>query len=282
MRAILLGTGCPTPNPKRGGSSQVVVVADEKILIDCGNGTTNQLIRAGIDPTTVGYLFFTHHHFDHNVDFAHFVLSTWIMARALPLRVFGPTGTKKFTQAAIEAFEIDVKSRLAGGRFREDQGLNFETHEIDQGFTLAGNGWKLSCVRVDHLTWNGNYTLGYRIDSNDRSITFAADTSPCEAVVRLAMGSDVLVHEVFHVPELEGSGTMPGRRRQEASRDPLAYVTPRKHSLPEHVGRIAHEARVKKLVLTHFFSDTDLRGLVSRVQQHFHGEVILGEDLLEI
>jgi ribonuclease Z len=257
-------------------------VGEEKILIDCGNGTTIQMTRAGIDPTTVGYLFFTHHHFDHNVDFAHFILSTWIMSRTLPLRVFGPVGTTKFARTVLDAFEVDVRSRLAGGRFRENQGLVFESKDIDQGFVLSGNGWKLSCARVDHLTWNGNYTLGYRIDAAGRSITFAADTSPCEAVVRLAMGSDVLVHEVFHAPELEKGGIMPGRHRQEASKDSLAYVTPRKHSLPAQAGKIAHDAKVKKLVLTHFFSDADLERIVDQVRQHFDGEVVLGEDLLEI
>jgi len=45
--------------------------------------------------------------------------------------------------------------------------------------------------------------LGYRFDFKDRSIAFSGDTTPLEAVAKLAEGADLLVHEVMYVPAVE-------------------------------------------------------------------------------
>ena len=76
MKVTLLGTGNPRVNLQRSGPSQVVWVGAEPLLVDCGLGTTHQLLRAGIDPARVRYLFFTHHHSDHNLEYPGFVLSS--------------------------------------------------------------------------------------------------------------------------------------------------------------------------------------------------------------
>ncbi len=52
--------------------------------------------------------------------------------------------------------------------------------------------------------------------------------------------------------------------------------------MPEQVGKIAKAAGAKKLVLTHFFSDTRLEDMAEIVKRDFPGDVILGTDLMEI
>ena len=68
-RVHVLGAGTPTPTPERFGSSFVAEVGGEKIMVDCGPAATHKLVQAGLWPTDIDYVFFTHHHFDHDVDF---------------------------------------------------------------------------------------------------------------------------------------------------------------------------------------------------------------------
>jgi ribonuclease BN (tRNA processing enzyme) len=93
--------------------------------------------------------------------------------------------------------------------------------------------------------------LGYRFDFKDRSIAFSGDTTPLEAVAKMAEGADVLVHEAMYVPAVEEY-----IRGQIAKGRPVkfeAFMAHMKadHSPIEDVGRIAQQAGVKTLVLSH-------------------------------
>jgi ribonuclease BN (tRNA processing enzyme) len=74
---VVLGAGTPTPTPSRWGSAFAARVGGEHIMFDCGPAATWKLVKAGIVPTQVDYLFFTHHHFDHDVDYPCFLLTRW-------------------------------------------------------------------------------------------------------------------------------------------------------------------------------------------------------------
>ena len=76
-RIYILGAGTPTPTPERFGSSYVAHVGGEYLMFDCGPAATHKLVRAGLWPTQIDYLFFTHHHFDHDVDYPCFLLCRW-------------------------------------------------------------------------------------------------------------------------------------------------------------------------------------------------------------
>ena len=89
----VLGAGTPTPTPERYGSSYVVQVGGDFLMVDCGPSTTHKLVKAGLFPTQIDYLFFTHHHFDHDVDYPCFLLTRWDQSIGVEkeLEVFGPT-----------------------------------------------------------------------------------------------------------------------------------------------------------------------------------------------
>ena len=70
----ILGAGTPTPTPARFGTSYVLHVGDDYLLIDCGPATTHKLVKAGLFPTQIDTLLLTHHHFDHNADLPCFLL----------------------------------------------------------------------------------------------------------------------------------------------------------------------------------------------------------------
>ena len=114
---FVLGAGTPTPTPHRFGSAFAVQVGGEYLMFDCGPAATHKLVKAGIFPTQVDYLFFTHHHFDHDVDYPCFLLCRWdqSVGKEQTLQVFGPTLTQTLTERIIGeqgVFAHDWKARV--------------------------------------------------------------------------------------------------------------------------------------------------------------------------
>ena len=99
----VLGGGTPTPTADRFGSSHVMKIGDELLMFDCGPASTHKLVKAGMFPTQVDNLFFTHHHFDHNIDYPCFLLCRWDQAagNGNELNVYGPNLTEEITQGLI-------------------------------------------------------------------------------------------------------------------------------------------------------------------------------------
>ena len=122
--------------------------------------------------------------------------------------------------------------------------------------------------------------FAYRFDAPDRSIVISGDTAPSANLLALAKGADVLVHEVMHLPSLDALiATEPNAASLRAHL--LAS-----HSSAEQVGRLATEAGVKTLVLSHFvpggypfLSDEVWR---DAVRPYFSGRLIVGRDLMEV
>jgi ribonuclease BN (tRNA processing enzyme) len=138
------------------------------------------------------------------------------------------------------------------------------------------HGVRVSAVLVQHAPVFPAF--GFRFDTPRGSVVFSGDTGPCENVVRLAAGADVLVHEVIDVDALAYRITrLPN---YEAVRNHLASS----HSSPEQVGDIATRAGVRTLVLSHLVpGDAEIaeEEWEARVRPHFDGEVVCGVDLDE-
>ena len=85
VEVFVLGGGTPTPTEFRFGSAHALRIGDEVLMFDCGPAATHKLVKAGLYPTQVDNLFFTHHHFDpqHRLP----------LLPALPL---GPSGWPRF------------------------------------------------------------------------------------------------------------------------------------------------------------------------------------------
>ena len=103
----ILGAGTPTPTPTRFGSAYVVDVDGEKIMFDCGPAATHKLVQSGLWPTQIDNLFFTHHHFDHDIDYPCFLLCRWdqSIGKENTLNVYGPTLTERITHGVLDKEE---------------------------------------------------------------------------------------------------------------------------------------------------------------------------------
>lgn len=278
-RLILLGTaGGPTPKPNRAAPAQAIVVGDACYVIDCGNGVARQMVLAKLALSSIRGVFITHHHSDHNADYGNLLLLSWGSDLATRVNTYGPPPLVEMTRQFLALNAVDISTRVADeGRPPLDQLIT--PHEVlAGGLVMQDENVRVTAAIVEHPPLE--LALAYRFDCPDRSIVISGDTRPSPALVELARGTDVLVHEVMHVPSIEAL----------IAREPNA-TTLREHLLASHttteqVGRLATEAGVKTLVLSHFvpggypFVSDDV--WLEAVRPHFAGNVVIGRDLLEL
>lgn len=102
--------------------------------------------------------------------------------------------------------------------------------------------------------------------------------------MKLSRGADVLVSEVIDVKAaIQLFSAAPGIT--EATRALMTAHMVKEHLSPEEVGKIAQQAGVKLVVLTHFVpagdSETDVTTYTAGVKAQFSGPVVAGRDLDE-
>lgn len=272
-RLILLGTaGGPLPKRGRSAPASVVLIDDVAYVVDCGNGVARQLVLAGVDLGSIRHVFVTHHHSDHNADYGTLLLVAWGALRT-PVETWGPPPLLRTTELFLEMSAPDIDVRVAD-EARPPLKTLVHAHEISQGgVVLKDERVTVRCAVVHHPMVP--VALAYRFDGPDRSVVFSGDTTRSDALVALARGADVLVHEVMDPDAFAAAAA-------ETARSIAKHIL-ESHTPVEEVGRIAQDAGVKTLVLSHFVPDTvDAGRWLALAHKHFQGDVIVGRDLLEI
>ena len=279
MRVVLLGTaGGPTPKRRRAAPAQAIFVGDRAHVVDCGNGVGRQLALAGIPFGAIHDVFITHHHSDHVADLVTLPLLLWAAGLSHEITLHGPPPLREAVDAGLRACAFDVATRRAdeGRRPLEELLIVRECHA--PGLVLDGEQIVVRAARVEHPPIRDAYA--YRFDSPQGSIVVSGDTAPCAALVDLARGADVLVHEVLLAAPPEVAAWL-----GEPEEHPLVRHVVSSHSHYGELGRIASDAGVRKLVLSHFVpgdAEPDRDRILATIRKDFGGEVILGEDLMVV
>jgi ribonuclease BN (tRNA processing enzyme) len=282
-RVFVLGAGTPTPTPHRFGSAYAVEVGGEYLMFDCGPAATYKLVKAGIFPTQVNYLFFTHHHFDHDVDYPCFLLCRWdqSVGKEKMLQVYGPTLTETITERILGeqgAFVHDWKARVhhplsqqvfvnRGGTLPRKP-PSVHVRDVGPGLIHLGSDWQVTAAPAEHVQPYLD-SLAYRLDSATGSVVFTGDTQPCRSVIDLARGADTLLCMCWDDQE-------------------------RMAAMGENVGQcgttgaaeMAREAGVKRLVLVHIGPHLASHGPMEKgiddVRRIYDGEIIFAEELMPL
>jgi len=279
-RLVLLGTGGgPRVTAKGRAKPATLIVANGvPYVIDCGEGVALQLVRAGVGLDKLRYLFITHHHSDHNLDYGNLVYDGWVAGLRTPVDAYGPAPIKAITEAYWQLNRFDIETRIAD-EGRVDLRKLVTVHEFaENGLVMQNADVKVSATRVRHPPIKEAYA--YRFDCADRSIVISGDTTYSPELIALAKGADVLVSEVMHLAGLER----------------LLKIVPNAATLKEHLlashiltedlGKLAAEAGVKALVMSHLVPGDDPSisdaMWVEGVRKHYAGPIIVGKDLLEV
>jgi ribonuclease BN (tRNA processing enzyme) len=275
-RVVLLGTkGGPTPSPYRAAPATLIEIDGRAWVVDCGNGVARQLVAAGVSLDRLARIFVTHDHSDHVADVGTLIDLAWASGLSSRVTVHGPPPIRSIVRDQLAALASDAATR----RREEGRVALSPLVEVDErqapGVVLRADGVTVTAALVDH--WTVRPAFAYRFDTPDRSIVISGDTCYSEALVTLARGADLLIHEALYadaIPRMGGENA-PGLREHLL----------KSHTTTEQVGLVAAKAGVKKLVLSHLvpaFPDITDAMWLAGVRRHFAGEAVVGRDLMEV
>lgn len=256
----------------RFGPSILVEAGEQKFLFDAGRGALQRLMQSNVRWQDVKGVFFTHLHSDHVVGFPDLWLTGWLVVpgRSVPLRVWGPRGTRKMMSHLEQAYESDIRIRLNNERVAPE-GVVLEAEDIREGVVYDSGGVKVTAFEVDHPPVKPAF--GYRVDYSGRSVVLSGDTRFSENLIRHARGVDVLVHEVIAPEALQQSGLSPDRAKRI-----VAY-----HTTPEQAAEVFSRTRPRLAVYSHIVPPTaSEQSLLQPTRRTYAGPLEPGEDLMVI
>ncbi|HUP33672.1 MAG TPA: ribonuclease Z [Gaiellaceae bacterium] len=268
LDVVFLGTAGSMPTARRGPSATLVRRGGERLLFDCGEGTQRQLLRSDVGLVDLHEVFLTHFHADHFLGLPGMLKTFALRGRELPLTIYGPRGLDELLQALRRIFgrltyEVVVVELAAGAALPRD-GYELRTFAARHGRAALGYALveeerpgRFDVATADALgvpfgPERGALQDGEPVTLPDgrlvapaqvlgdsrpgRKLVLTGDTAPSDTTVEVAFGADLLVHEAtFCENEAE--------RAQETE-----------HSTALEAARVARDAQVRLLALTHLSS----------------------------
>ncbi len=217
MQIILLGTN-GWYDTEMGNTISILVKTEEHyIIFDAGNGIYKLDRYLPKNKKSEAYLFISHFHLDHISGLHIFCKFCGSLKR---LTLSGPEGTKNVIKTlAAKPFTVPIK----------DLEYDLDIYELPADSTDFP--FKIKTLPLLHA----DLTLGYRLETEGKVITYCPDTGYCPNAVELAKNADLLITEC----SFKSGQSLPNWP----------------HLNPEDAARIAEEGGAKKLLLVHFAPD---------------------------
>ncbi len=277
-KIVFLGTkGGPRVDVGPSNPANLVVVNDTPFVIDCGMGVSRQLASAGVPLASVKYILISHHHSDHNLEYANLVYNAWAAGLSTPIHSFGPKGLEAMTRTYWELNKFDVETRIEDEGRPDPRKLLIAKDIAEEGVVLQTADVKVTAFRTPHPPIMDNFA--YKFETPDGVIVFSSDTAYNPKLAEFAKGADVLVHEALYVPWVD---RLVARVKNGAT---LKKHLLESHTAVEDVGKIAAAAGVKVLVLSHLVpGDLDVTDDTwsEGAKKNFSGKIVVARDLMEL
>jgi ribonuclease Z len=280
---VFLGTGGSWPSPERNVSAIAVKRGSEVLLFDCGEGTQRQLMKSTVSFMQVSRIFITHFHGDHFLGLPGLLQSMSLNDRKQELEVYGPEGCAdlihaimnlgyynptypvkmydvkpgdviKFEEYVVSAGEASHKvpalvyaleERPRPGKFNKPRALELGIPE-GRYFSMLQSG---KTVEHEGRTFTPDMVMGP--PRPGRKIVYTGDTKPCDAVVEMARGCDVLIHDSTTALDLEEKANIYGhsssRQAAEAAKKAGAAALFLTHISPRYDDTVQLEADAKAI-----------------------------------
>ena len=253
------GTAGSVPTARRGLPALLLRAGGHRVLIDCGEGTQQQLLRS-VGLPELDAVFITHFHLDHWLGLLGMVKTFDLRGREKPLSVYGPPGLQRLfgalrpivgrTGYPLEIVDLEPHAEVRFGSFLltpfpvkhriEAYGYAFVEDERPGRFDVeAARELGLPEGPAWGRLQRGETVAGITPEQvmgatrPGRRIVISGDTAPCQAVEVFAHRADVLVHEATFMEDERA------RARETA------------HSTARQAAEIARDAQVGLLALTH-------------------------------
>ena len=102
FEVTILGSSSATPVFNRNPSAQLLNCNEKYYLIDCGEGTQQQLTKYNLKAARIDYIFISHLHGDHYFGLIGLLSCLHLNGRVKPMQIFGP-------KPLLEILEIQFK-----------------------------------------------------------------------------------------------------------------------------------------------------------------------------
>ena len=265
MRVTFLGTGGSVPTKKRNLPSLAVRTDGGLVMFDCGEGTQKQFLIAKLGFNRDMRILISHMHADHILGIPGLLHSMSFMGRSRDIEIYGPPGISEFVKCTAETVKFSpifsVRTAEAhAGTVAKTQSYIIKAAWADHGvpclaYSLIENDkpgrfhpakarelgipkgplWKAlqmgKPVKVGRKRIDASKVVGPA--RKGLKITYAVDTRPCDRIIELASGSDLLVHD--------------GMFSSDVSERAREYG----HSTAAEAATVAKRSHSRNLALTH-------------------------------
>lgn len=249
MRLSILGSGT-NMHPIRAGAGYLVQT-DHTILLDLGPRTLTNLVNVGVNRHRITHLLLSHFHADHFSDFITFFFDAVIYTKyegghRPDLTLIGPRGTKHLLGMILKTFPSFSRPpfRVAIKEIGDRRFAIGETQITPKTMTHVQD---LHCV-------------GYRIDYRGKSLVYSGDTQYCDNLVRLCTDADIAILDC----------SFPANKPGPA------------HLHAGQCGRVASEAGLGRLVLSHFYPIAERYDVRAQAGESFGGRITMARDRMRI
>ncbi|WP_042419312.1 ribonuclease Z [Streptacidiphilus anmyonensis] len=293
---VVLGTASQVPTRHRNHNGYLLRWDGEGLLFDPGEGTQRQMLHAGVSAHDITRICVTHFHGDHCLGLPGVIQRINLDKVPYPVPVHYPASGERFFERLRHASAFYESAELrpepvsgeggplkATGRERTPFALEAArlSHPVESyGYRLVEpDGHRLlperlrahgisgpDVGRLQREGRLGDVTLGDVSETRrGQRAAFIMDTRLCAGVHALAEGADLLVIEATFLDADEHLAEEHG------------------HLTAAQAARVAAEAGVRTLVLTHFSQRyPDLETHLAEARRHFDGEIVIAADLMRI
>ncbi len=245
-RLVILGTAAAVPDASHENTYMVLEGASACVLIDCAGSPIGRLEQAGVPHSQLRSVILTHIHPDHTYGLPLLLMGLWLLGRTDLLRVYALGVVATRLRAVMDAYDW--------GDWPRFYPVEFEAIEDQPGALVLDNAdFRILASRNQHMV----PAVSIRIENKASGYVtaYSSDTAPCQALVDLARGADLLIHEA--------AGATLG------------------HSSAAMAGEMATQAGAKKLVLVHYQVHADPAALAAEAKATFDGPVEVAQDMAE-
>lgn len=221
-----LGTSGAIPSSDRDNTSLVFYAGDEVVLVDCSGSPYQKILKAGLDPMKVSTLIVTHRHVDHLYGLPSLAHNLGLAGRRSTLHLYALPETMQVLRGFLGLFPLE-----------DSMPYRIQTHEIPhkEGHeVLRTKGFRVLSAPVKHGAPNVALRFEWDLPRERGEVVYSSDTSPCPALIALARGADILIHEATFLH---------GEAARAASDG---------HTTGYQAGEVATQAGAKRLILCHF------------------------------
>ena len=287
LELCLLGTGGMLPLPYRALTSLMVRYNGSSLLIDCGEGTQNQIRLQGWSFKPIDVICITHFHADHISGLPGMLLTMGNAERTEPLTMIGPKGLERVVNSLrviapelpfdirfielteqeqtidicglrIRAFRVNHRVTCYGYNIELDRAGKFDVARAKE-LSLPVQYWSV-LQRGESVEYEGNVYTSDMVMGESRKglkVTYCTDTRPVEAIAEHAKHADLFICEGMY---------------GEDEKDDKAKE--HKHMTMREAAELAKAAEVNELWLTHFSPATsrpkEYEGMVQSIFQNGH------------